>query len=114
MPLMVAPQHAARLEAWAREHVADGARDGWGWLDVRDGAEVFRLALVGGSAGVEVVQVAAPTTLQELPTAELLARYAPGVPLEGSFPGHAVPIDTGAARRLLGFEPRYHAPGEVD
>ena len=113
MPLMVAPADADGLTAWAREHVADGARDGWGWLDVRDGAECFRLALVGGYTGVHALQVAAPTTLQELPTAELLARYAPGVPVSGEIPGRAVPIDTSRARRLLGFEPRHEVPGEV-
>lgn len=107
MPLMVGAGELAPLRAWVREHVADGARDGWGWLDVRDGAEAFRLALVGEYTDVHVVQVAASTTLQELPTMELLARHAPGVPVEAMFPGHAVPIDTSAARRLLGFEPRH-------
>jgi nucleoside-diphosphate-sugar epimerase len=113
MPLMVAPSDATALTAWAREHVADGARDGWGWLDVRDGAECFRLALGGRFEGVHVLQLAAPTTLQELPTMELLARYAPGVPVTGEFVGHAVPIDTRRARALLGFEPRHMDPGEA-
>lgn len=114
MPMMVRPTDAAPLRAWAREHAADGARDGWGWLDVRDGAEAFRLALVGDYTGAHVVQVAAPTTLQELPTTELLARYAPDVPVEGRFPGHAAPIDTSRARQLLGFVPRHLSPGEAD
>jgi nucleoside-diphosphate-sugar epimerase len=113
MPLMVTPDDAARLREWSREHAADGARDGWGWLDVRDGAECFRLALVGTYAGAHVVQVAAPTTLQELPTAELLARYAPNVPVHGTFADHSVPIDTSMARDLLGFEPRHLTSGEV-
>lgn len=113
MPLVVAPGEADALRAWAREHVADGARDGWGWLDVRDAAEAFRAALTDRSTGVHVIQLAARTTLQELPTAELLARFAPEVPVAGTFPGHEAPIDTSAARRLLGFEPRYRSPGDV-
>ncbi|MET0772784.1 MAG: NAD(P)-dependent oxidoreductase [Candidatus Limnocylindrales bacterium] len=113
MPLMVAPADAAGLTTWAREHDADGARDGWGWLDVRDGAECFQLALDGAYEGVHVLQVAAPTTLQERSTAELLARYAPGVPVRGALTGHAAPIDTGRARSVLGFEPRHLVPGEV-
>jgi nucleoside-diphosphate-sugar epimerase len=114
MPLMVAPDNAARLVAWSREHAADGARDGWGWLDVRDGAEAFRLALTRAYEGAHVAQLAAATTLQELATAELLARYAPGVPVDAPFAGHDAPIDTSEARRLLGFEPRRATPGEAD
>jgi nucleoside-diphosphate-sugar epimerase len=113
MPLMVAPADAKGLTTWARAHAADGARDAWGWLDVRDGAECFRLALVGEYDGVHVVQVAAPTTLHQLPTTELLARYAPGVPVTGELPGHTAPIDTSRARDLLGFVPRHLVPGET-
>ncbi len=52
-------------------------------------------------------------TLQGPPTAELLDRRAPGVPVEGGFAGHAVPIDADAGRRLLGLEPRFDALGAV-
>jgi nucleoside-diphosphate-sugar epimerase len=114
LPMMVAPDDAPRLVAWSRGHAADGARDGWGWLDVRDGAECFRLALTADYAGAHVVQLAARTTLQDLPTAELLARHAPGVPVEGAYPDRAAPIDARGARRLLGFEPRHATPGEAD
>jgi nucleoside-diphosphate-sugar epimerase len=113
LPMMVSEENAGRLKAWSRSHAADGARDGWGWLDVRDGAEAFRLALVGAYAGAHTLQVAAPTTLQELTTGELFERFAAGVPVDGSFPDHAAPIDTRAARRLLGFEPRHRYPGEA-
>lgn len=113
MPLMVGPENLARVDAWARDHADDAARDGWGWLDVRDAAEAFRLALTCDIEGVHAVQLAAPTTLQRLPTTELLARYAPGVPVGGSYPGRAAPIDTSRARALLGFEPRHTTPGEA-
>lgn len=113
MPLMVAPDNVERLRAWTREHAEDGARDGWGWLDVRDAADAFRLALTADYEGAHAVQLAAPDTLQALPTADLLARYAPGVPVRGVFPGHRAPIDTGAARRLLGFRPRHLDTGEA-
>jgi nucleoside-diphosphate-sugar epimerase len=113
MPLMIAPHNADRLTAWSREHAADGARDGWGWLDVRDAAEAFRLALTAPYAGVHVLQLAAPTTLQDLPTSALIERFAPGVPTTDAFPDHLAPIDTSAARRVLGFEPGHRTPGDV-
>jgi hypothetical protein len=54
-----------------------------------------------------VLHVAAPSTFSSVPTEELLASYAPGVPRDGPFPGRTAPVDTRRARDLLGFEPRY-------
>lgn len=112
LPLMVSRANAAELRAWSRDRASDGAGDGWGWLDVRDGAEAFRLALAREYAGAHVVHVAATTTFQDVPTPDLLARYVPGVPVEGAYPDHVAPIDTRRARELLGFEPRYPSPEE--
>jgi hypothetical protein len=53
-----------------------------------------------------VAHLAAPQTAVEMPTAELLRRYAPAVP-SPDYSGHEVPIDTGRAQRLLGFTPRF-------
>ena len=41
---------------------------------------------------------------------ELIAAHHPGVPLRAPIPGRRVPIDTGAAERLLGFRPAYSVP----
>jgi nucleoside-diphosphate-sugar epimerase len=106
LPLMVSADNRDRLRAWASGNARDGAGDGWGWLDVRDAAEAFRLALTVGYDGCHVVHVAAPDTFQDAPTADLLRRHAPDVPHD-VHPGRAAPVDTGRARRLLGFEPRY-------
>ena len=111
LPLMVSAANAAGLRAWATEHAATGVGDGWGWLDVRDGAEAFRLALTADYAGAHTLYVAADTTFQDMSTPELLARFAPGVPVTGSFPGRAGIIDTSRARELLAFRPRYDTPG---
>jgi len=112
LPLMISPGNAVALRQWTAEHAAQGVGDGWGWLDVRDGAEAFRLALTAEYTGAHVVHVAAPVTTQVAPTSELLARHAPNVPVEGSFPGRTAPIDTSRAQRLLGFQPRYDTFGE--
>ena len=107
LPLMVDAAKTDDLRAWTAERLADGARDGWGWLDQRDGAEAFRLALTGDYRGAHVVHVAAPDVFADAPTEELIARYAPGVPRRERYPGRTAPIDTCRARQLLGFVPRH-------
>jgi nucleoside-diphosphate-sugar epimerase len=107
LPLMVPPERRAEMRAQAAERLDEGPGEGWGWLDTRDGAQAFRLALVGDYAGAHVAHVAAADVFADVPTEELLDRYAAGVPRTRSFPGRAVPIDTRLARELLGFVPRY-------
>ena len=84
LPLMVSPANAGKLRAWtARAGLGRRRGDGWGWLDVRDGAEAFRLALTagvhGGARGARGRDHDIPGRCR--PT-ELLARYAPGVPVD--------------------------------
>jgi nucleoside-diphosphate-sugar epimerase len=105
LPLMLSDENTDALLAWATGDPAVGAGEGWGWLHVRDGAEAFRLAVTAGYTGAHVVHVAAAETYADPPTEELLRRYAPRAPRRGSFPGRTAPIDTGPARRLLGFVP---------
>jgi nucleoside-diphosphate-sugar epimerase len=114
LPLVVLPRAASRLREYQAGRVGECAGDGWGWIDARDAAEAFRLALTADVAGFHVVHVAAPTVFSDTPTEELLDRYAPGVPRVRAFPGRAAPIDTGRAERLLGFVPRYDEPGLED
>lgn len=94
-------------EAVYRAHRDPGAsrQDLWTWLDTRDAAGVVRAVLGSGVAGHHVVNVAAPDTTSDLPTAELLARYHPGSRVARPLEGFASVIDTTAARELFGFEP---------
>jgi nucleoside-diphosphate-sugar epimerase len=110
LPLMVSPDNEAPLRAWTAREPGAGAGDGWGWLDVRDAAEAFRLALVGAYEGAHVVHVAAPDVFADRPTEELLDEYAPGVPRQERYPGRTAPIDTTRAKKLLGFVPQYGDP----
>lgn len=82
---------------------ASAAPDLWSYLDLRDAAEACRLALTAPLTGYHTVFVAAPTTLSPYPTAELLAAYHPQSEIRRAPAGRETPIDTGAARRLLGF-----------
>ncbi|GAA5193418.1 NAD(P)-dependent oxidoreductase [Rugosimonospora acidiphila] len=116
LPLMVSSENREQLRSWMAGRPEKGAGDGWGWLDVRDAAEAFRLAITGRYEGAHVVHVAAGETFDDRPTEELLRRYAPDVPRQRAYPGHTAPIDTGRARALLGFVPRFADPpsGAVD
>jgi nucleoside-diphosphate-sugar epimerase len=107
LPLMVSSANRGWLTGWKADQLAESAGEGWGWLDVRDAAEAFRLAITGDYDGVHVLHVAAPDVFADEPTEELLARYAPDVPCDGRFADHAVPVDTSRAYELLGFVPRF-------
>lgn len=110
LPLMIGPDNVEELRRWKAERGDEGAADGWAWLDVRDGAEAFRLALTADYDGAHVVVLAAPEVFDDRPTEELLRRFAPDVARDRSYPGHEAPIDTRCARELFGFVPRHPRP----
>jgi nucleoside-diphosphate-sugar epimerase len=107
LPLMIAPSN---MESMRRADLASEVGNGWAWLDVRDGAEAFRLSLTVPLTGAHMVHLAAAEIFPDGETADLLDRHAPGVPRRRSFAAREVPVDTGRARALLGFEPRYRVP----
>lgn len=86
------------------------AREMWAYLDVRDAARAFWLAITRPVEGAHVLFVAAPDTLSALPTRDLLDRYLPDVPRRAAMPGRAVPLDLTAAREVLGFEAAHLYP----
>ncbi|MFF2847297.1 NAD-dependent epimerase/dehydratase family protein [Streptomyces sp. NPDC058001] len=92
-------EHAARL---TREPGA-GARDLWTYLEVGDAARAALLALDVPGPGAHAVHVCAPEIIVPFRTEELLRRYHPTATLRRPLPGRTAPVDTSAARRLLGF-----------
>ena len=92
------------------EDPADLARELWAYLDVRDGARAFALAVERDIPGFHVINVMAPDTYSALPTAELMARYHPSTPLRRPLEGREVPFDLARCRDLLGFSPEYLLP----
>ena len=73
----------AHLDRMARAETDPSflARELWAYLDVRDGARAFALAVERDIPGCHVINVMAPDTYSGLPTAELMARYHPSTPL---------------------------------
>jgi nucleoside-diphosphate-sugar epimerase len=84
-----------------------GVREGWSYLDVRDAVVAIYLALTEDISGAHVIGLSARDTLIDLPTEQLLADFAPDVPIRRRIKGTGTAIDTDRARALLGFEARH-------
>ncbi len=97
-------QHDAKLRRWNL----------WGYIDVRDAATAFRLALEADVTGSHNVIIAAADTIMDRSSADLLAEVFPGVPLTRELAGFETLLAIDAARALLGFTPthswRDHVP----
>ena len=85
----------------------DRRRAPWGDVDVRDAAMACRLALEAEGLGFAAVNVTAADTLVEVPTEELIRRFAPATELRRAIPGTAAAFSLDRTRRLLGYEPRH-------
>lgn len=82
----------------------------WAYLDVRDGARAFGLAVERDIPGCHVINVMAPDTYSAEPTAELLARYHPTTEVRRPIVGCEVPFDLVRSRELLGFAAQHLLP----
>ncbi len=82
----------------------------WAYLDVRDGARAFGLAVERQIPGCHVINVMAPDTYSAEPTAELLARYHPTAELRRPIVGREVPFELTRSRDLLGFTAEHRLP----
>lgn len=100
------------------------AREGWAYLDQRDAVRAIIAGLESPVTGAHVIGVAADDVLLDIPTADLLATFAPTVPLRRPVRGRDSLVDTTRARTVLGFSPKYSihhdggpvgtAPGATD
>jgi nucleoside-diphosphate-sugar epimerase len=79
----------------------------WSWVDSRDVAQACRLALDHPAGGAEVFTIAAADTLMPTPSAELMARYFPGVPVNDTLGRYDTLLSIAKARALLGYAPKH-------
>lgn len=79
----------------------------WSYVDVRDAASILRLAIEANGLGFQTFVVAANDALVDLPTEELIRRYAPGVDIRAPIPGNQSAVSTARARELLGWNPQH-------
>ena len=79
----------------------------WGYVDVRDVAAACRQALEAETTGSQNVVVAAADTIMDVPSAELMARVFPDVPLARPLQGFETLLAIDAARELFGYAPAH-------
>jgi nucleoside-diphosphate-sugar epimerase len=80
----------------------------WAYVDARDTARAFRLALEAPDLpAYGAYNISAADHMADEASAELCARWYPGTPLRGEIAGRASFFDSQAARRAFGYEPRY-------
>ncbi|NUR97345.1 MAG: NAD(P)-dependent oxidoreductase [Kribbellaceae bacterium] len=106
-PLVKDRKDLLRFAARAENDPKTMAREGWAYLDLRDGVRAIIAGLESTAPGAHVVGLAADDILIDRKTDELLREYAPTVPLRRPVEGRASLVDTTRAHELLGFRPQY-------
>lgn len=81
------------------------AREGWAYLEMSDALDAILRGLTQPISGMHTLLVAAHDTIMTESTEDLLDRYAAGIERRQRFDGRQAPIDTSAARRVLGWAP---------
>ncbi|MFE9201188.1 NAD-dependent epimerase/dehydratase family protein [Micromonospora sp. NPDC007230] len=81
------------------------AREGWAYLEMADAVDAILRGLTQPISGMHTLLVAAADTILNESTDDLLDRYAAHVERRQRFDGRRAPIDTSAARRVLGWAP---------
>jgi len=89
-------------QAWA--DVQNNDFNLWAYIDARDVARAFRLALEYPQPGFDAFYIAAPDTLMREPTLQLVEQRYPGVRrVAEGFGGRMSPLDCRRAEKVLGF-----------
>ena len=79
----------------------------WGYVDAADVAHAVHRSLVTPIDGAEAFIVAAADTCMTTPSADLMARVYPDVPVTRPVSGHETLLSIDKARRLLGYDPTH-------
>ena len=79
----------------------------WSYIDARDLGEIVRLGIETDGLGYQVFNAANDRTSSDLPTAELLRRYYPDVPVRGELGEYEGLLSNRKAREMLGFKEKH-------
>jgi nucleoside-diphosphate-sugar epimerase len=78
-------------------------RIAWSYIDARDLGQITRLAIEKDGLGYQIFNAANDDTSSDLPTAELLKRFYPKVPVKGKLGEFEGLMSNRKAREVLGF-----------
>jgi nucleoside-diphosphate-sugar epimerase len=79
----------------------------WGYVDARDVAQAVRLSLHADFEGAGAFLVAAADTCMNQPSADLMAKVYPEVPIRKQLAKHQTLLSIDKARSQLGYEPEH-------
>jgi len=80
----------------------------WSYVDARDAAQAFRLALENEDVHHDIFFISAEDTASREETLKLIQRYYPQVPkVSKRLTGRRSLIDCSKAKRILGYKPKY-------
>lgn len=86
----------------------------WSYIDARDLGQLTLKAIQTDGLGFQIFNAAQDDTASDLPTAELVRRFYPNVPVRGELGEFETLLSNRKAKRVLGFAPehswRHHVP----
>ncbi len=88
-------------------------RIAWSYIDARDLGQIVRLAIETDGLGFQIFNAAQNDCSSDLPTAELLRRFYPGVPVRGELGEFETLLSNRKAREMLGFSERHNWHGAL-
>lgn len=83
-------------------------RIAWSYIDARDLGQIIRLGIEHDGLGFQIFNAAQNDCSSDLPTAELLERFYPGVPLRGAIGEYDSLLSNRKVRAMLGFEEQHN------
>jgi nucleoside-diphosphate-sugar epimerase len=113
VPFSALRLHGLRDDAASAQSNGDGwerRKDVWGWVSFDAAAAACLLAVLRPTTGHAVYHIVADRTITGIPSAELAARWYPGVPLRTPMVGNAGFYSTARATADLGWDPAVDHP----
>lgn len=80
----------------------------WSYVDARDLGELCHRCIETDGLGFQVFNASSGDTSSDLPTAELLKRFYPKVPVKGKLGEFETLLSNKKAREMLGFEQKHY------
>ena len=103
--VMNLPQYLDEERLWAHNMAT--------YVDARDSAVAFRLALEADLQGAEVFYICNPDSFSNLDTRQMLAKYFPNSPLRAPVGPRDAAESSAKAARVLGWTPKHNWRDEV-
>ena len=103
---VIDPEEYAEFKTW-QDDPTQRIWNLWTYIDNRDAAQAFELAINYEARGKEDFFITNDETVMRTPTAELLEAYFPDVKQQKSFTGNETVISNKKAKEVLGFQPQF-------